>query len=126
VRILALDDELMFRTMYEDFFGMQHGVTVDTVATVADALARLDGDDYDVVITDFYLNRADGEGDGRDLVDTLVQRGRGELIVVGSGSTNERIEVELREKGVARVFSKPFRFDELWAFIEGNAPNRNG
>ena len=118
MRILALDDEVTYRSMYEDFFGMQDGVEIVTVSTVAAAVSELEKGEFDFVISDFYLNRAEGEGDGRDLVDVIVNGSRKERVIVVSGSTTKRVEEELLQKGVLRVFSKPFSFSEIWNFLQ--------
>ncbi len=121
MRILALDDEVTYRSMYEDFFGMQDDVEIVTVSTVAQAVAELEKGEFDFVISDFYLNRAEGEGDGRDLVDVIVSGNRKERIIVVSGSTTKRVEEELLEKGVLKVFSKPFSFTEIWNFLSSQS-----
>ena len=118
MRILALDDEVTYRSMYEDFFGMQDGVEIVTVSTVAAAVAELEKGEFDFVISDFYLNRAEGEGDGRDLVDVIVNGSRKERVIVVSGSTTKRVEEELLKKGVLKVFSKPFSFSAIWNFLQ--------
>ena len=118
MRILALDDEATYRSMYEDFFGMQDGVEIVTVSTVAQAVEELEKGEFDFVISDFYLNRAEGDGDGRDLVDVIAGSDRKERIIVVSGSTTKRVEQELLDKGVLKVFSKPFSFTEIWTFLE--------
>ena len=118
MRILALDDEVTYRSMYEDFFGMQDGVEIVTVSTVAAAVSELEKGEFDFVISDFYLNRAEGDGDGRDLVDVIVNGSRKERVIVVSGSTTKRVEEELLQKGVLKVFSKPFSFLAIWNFLQ--------
>lgn len=60
-RVLVVEDDEPIRTMLAKVVG-RNGVEVDTASDGAEAIERLDDDEYDAVILDLMMPRVDGFG----------------------------------------------------------------
>ena len=58
-RILAVDDQLYFRVFLEDLL-TQEGYEVETAGGGEEALARLEPQRYDLILTDLIMPGMDG------------------------------------------------------------------
>jgi CheY-like chemotaxis protein len=111
-RALVVDDEASLRevlvTMLEAI-----GVRADGVASGPEALARLEGGPYDLVITDLVMPRMTGW----EVIGAIRERGLGVAVVLASGSISNLEDSRRAEELGVVVLRKPFRIGELAAAV---------
>src|SRR5690606_21683182 len=105
---LVVDDEESIRHVLLLLL-QQRGYAVRAVASAEEALAELERNAYDAVITDVRMPRMDGI--------ELVRRGRAAapetIFLVMSAYGSEELAVEALKAGAADYVAKPLRPDEL-------------
>jgi CheY-like chemotaxis protein len=109
-RVLVVEDEeplarLMCEALAED------GHRVEAVPDGAQALARLAGEDFDVVVSDLRMPVMDGERLVRELGSSGRRRACRVLLVTGDTVSDRPAEVEARTG--LEVLHKPFDLEEL-------------
>jgi signal transduction histidine kinase len=113
-RILLVDDEELLRRSMTRLLKIS-GYTVTVASSVAEATAIL-GDDYqrfDVILCDFLMP----DEDGSVLAERVLRRGeRRPFFVLMSGHPDEQ-RPHLERLGVHGILLKPFRVEELNAFL---------
>lgn len=107
-RILLVEDEVTIRDLLVNVL-LAEGYAVDAVATVAEAMAHLDGPPYTLVLSDWRLP----DGDGLLVVEAGAELGARTMIMSGylfqmPGGRAERHE----------TLMKPLRPSELIAAVE--------
>lgn len=108
-RILAVEDDQWLRELVELMLSAD-GHTVRVAATGEDALAELDREPVDVVVTDLAL----GDGlDGWGVAAPAKQRWPGTRVVLATGWGAAVDAAAARARGVDAVVAKPFRRDDL-------------
>lgn len=104
MRILAVDDEPAILDFLDAFFERRHE-RFETARDGEEALSRLSGNAFDVLITDLYMPRMDGH--------ELVRRARAEqpnlVCVVLTGQGNSRDSIAAIKEGVFDYIEKPVR-----------------
>ena len=90
-RILVVEDDFEVRLVIENIL-LFSGYEVVALATAASALAMLDGERFDLVITDLKL----ADGDGMAVADTAAMLGTKALLITGYTSLRptERLRVK--------------------------------
>ena len=112
-RILVVDDEQSMQEFLEIFL-RREGYEVQTAGDVDTALAYLESDDFDLIITDMQMP----EKTGLDLIlaaqdvspETLM------IVVTAFGTTDSAISA--MKEGAYDYLTKPFKVDELRIVIE--------
>ena len=118
--LLVVDDEPDLRTLYELTL-MREGYELETAASVADALARLQRRHFSAVITDMRLP----DGSGLDLLHWMEQQGREEktLVITAYGSAENAVEA--LKAGAYDYLTKPVdlrQFRQVVASALGRQP----
>lgn len=112
-RILIVDDEQSMREFLEIFFRRQ-GYEVATAASVDEALAEINGRDFDLVISDIQMPGRTGiellKILRRDFPDILV------IMITAFGTTETAIEA--MKDGAYDYITKPFKVDEIRLVVE--------
>jgi two-component system, cell cycle response regulator len=101
-RILAVDDQLYFRSFIEDLLA-QEGYEVVTASTGEEALERLERERFDVVVTDLVMPGIDGSV----LVRRIKERVPDQEIVVVTGVGDVKTAVEAMKLGATDYQLKP-------------------
>ncbi len=112
-RLLLVDDESEIRELAVDFFGSA-GYHLDLATSGNEAIARLENQDYDVVITDLIMP----DGDGKKVVSWIVGNKPYVGVVVMTGYGSVESAVSLMKMGAADYILKPFMLDELKVVID--------
>ena len=60
MKVLLVDDDPMFLELSKTFLEVFHGITSDTVNSAREALAKLEKDSYDVIVSDYDMPFIDG------------------------------------------------------------------
>lgn len=89
------------------------GHSVDCVATVSEALAALDGVEYDIVLTDLGLP----DGSGTIVCESARLAGARVIVMTANPVAAQLPEVRIAAEAVV---SKPFDFDQLVALLDRN------
>lgn len=109
LRVLAVDDEPALAHLVKLLLETR-GHSVDTVTSAEDALERLEGEPFDVVVSDFGL----GNGmNGRALAREVAARWPGIRFVLATGWAATVDEEEARADGISLVLPKPYTGESL-------------
>jgi len=101
-RILAVDDQLYFRVFIEDLL-REEGYAVTAAAGGADALARLEAERFDVVVTDLVMPGMDGI----ELVQRIKERWREQDVIVVTSVGDLRTAIDAMKLGASDYLLKP-------------------
>lgn len=112
-RILAVDDQLYFRTFLEGML-VEEGYEVETACDGKQALHAVERESYDIVITDLVMP----EMDGRELVEKLKERIPDQEIIVLSGVGDVETAVGAMKFGATDYLLKPIDRAALIAAVE--------
>jgi two-component system response regulator AtoC len=111
--LLLVDDEGTFRTGVAEWLAGQD-FEVTEASTVAEALDRLEGFAYDVVLTDLKLP----DGDGTRILEAARARYPEIVVIVVTGHGSIRAAVDAIRQGAADFVTKPFQLAELDLALE--------
>ncbi len=107
-RILLADDESMIRESLAEVLG-QEGYEVDTAADGTAALAAVDGNDYDVVITDLRMPGADGLA----VLRRVRERAPRTLVLLVTAYASIETAVEALRQGAHDYILKPLIVEDV-------------
>jgi CheY-like chemotaxis protein len=104
--VLIVDDERHIAEMIQSLLD-RYGYSAAIAESGEEALQLLERGDFDVVITDHFLDR--GELCGLDLVQAVEKTGRAIPFLVATACVDDEILDSLREHPLVReLFRKPF------------------
>jgi two-component system response regulator PilR (NtrC family) len=106
--LLIVDDEAALREAIAERLG-DHGFIVEQAASGEEALERLAGFAFDVLLTDLRLPGIDG----RQVLDAAVERYPELVAIVITGFGTVKDAVEAIKHGASDFITKPFQFDAL-------------
>jgi two-component system, NtrC family, response regulator PilR len=111
-RLLVVDDEPDLRTLYELTL-VREGYDVECASSVTEAWAMLQGQAYQLLITDMRLP----DGTGLDLLRQLEQAGRHEKAVVITAYGSAENAVEALKAGAYDYLTKPVDLKQFRAVV---------
>ena len=106
-RILVVDDDETIRDTLYDLLAEEHDC--QTAETAEQALARLEVDDYDVVLTDISMPGLSG----LELLGQVRQRYPNTPVIIISGIADQEHAQGLIRLGAFEYLLKPFRIEVL-------------
>jgi signal transduction histidine kinase/DNA-binding response OmpR family regulator len=112
-RVLVVDDEEYNRAYYQDCLALD-GHRVTAAASGADALAALDHEAFDVLLTDVSMPGMSGW----DLVAAVRDRGLAITVLLISGWGAQADDPRVRDLGVAEVLSKPLDVEDCRSAVQ--------
>jgi two-component system, NtrC family, response regulator HydG len=107
-RVLVVDDEPALRYTLSEILG-DEGLEVTTAKDGAEALAALDAQPIDLVVSDLVMPNVDG----LELLATLAQRPDAPGVVLVTAHGDERLAVQAMRLGALDYLPKPFQADEV-------------
>ena len=107
-RILAIDDEEFFRTLYRDLLEGE-GYYVRSAANGREALEALRGEDFDLVVTDIQMEGMDGLA----VTEEVRRFNPAQEIMVVTGQQGVALAVEAMKRGVSEYLLKPVHPEEF-------------
>jgi two-component system chemotaxis response regulator CheY len=120
-RILLVDDDPLIAELVVDMLGMD-GHEVDTAANGIEALEKLQGQRYDLIVTDLHMPKMDGSGFYRELLQRQAHPSMKIIFLTGTtgGSEEQRF---IAENGLPLLL-KPFNMAQLMDLVHRvlNAP----
>jgi diguanylate cyclase (GGDEF)-like protein len=113
-RILAVDDQLYFRVFLEDLLA-QEGYEVETAGSGEEALARLESQRYDLILTDLIMPGMDGG----ELVQRVKARLPDQDLVVVTSVADVHTAVDAMKLGAIDYLLKPIDKSALLRAVGG-------
>ncbi|HEX3281660.1 MAG TPA: response regulator [Pyrinomonadaceae bacterium] len=105
--LLIVDDDSLIRDTLHELFSETH--ECHTADRAEQALAYLDLETYDVVLTDISMP----ELSGRELLKQIQAKHPATPVIVISGLSNEADARALLDSGAFAYFAKPFKLEDL-------------
>ena len=109
-RILVVEDEMLIVMMIESMLGDLGCESVTTAATVAQAIALIDGRTFDAAMLDVNLKGTNS----RRVADALAARGVPFFFSTGNGGHHT-----MDGYGDRAILKKPFIYEDLAAILKG-------
>jgi len=92
----------------------EKGYTVDAVSTTGEAIERLDGRSYPIVISDIYID----EGTGLDVLNAAKRNNPNSAVILMTGRGTVETVMQATRGGVFDYIAKPFDLDVMIDAIE--------
>jgi len=108
LRVLVVDDEKLVRWSLEQKLSRE-GYTVETAASAEEALERVRGSDFDLVLLDIRLPGMDGV----KALQEIKKLDREIAVIMLTADTGIANAVECMRLGAHNYLCKPFEFDEV-------------
>jgi len=108
-RILAVDDEPHMLELLERIVEEKTEYRIRTTSNSLEVPRLLDGDAYDVVVTDLKMAGMDG----LDVLRTVHERGRGERVIIITAFGTLDSALSALSLGVFDYITKPFKKEEF-------------
>ena len=105
--LLIVDDDSLIRDTLHELFSETH--ECHTADRAEQALAYLDVETYDVVLTDIAMP----ELSGRELLKQIQSKHPATPVIVISGLSNEADARALMDLGAFAYFAKPFKLEDI-------------
>ncbi|RIK78982.1 MAG: sigma-54-dependent Fis family transcriptional regulator [Planctomycetota bacterium] len=112
-RILIVDDHADARRSMADILAHADH-RVDCAASAAEALARLDGESYDVIVTDLNMPGMSG----LELIRHLERRPHGAQVLMVTAYASVATAVEAIRHGAFDYIEKPFTVEQLESLVD--------
>jgi len=103
--ILVVDDDDVIRDTLCELFSADYAC--QTAATAEDALAKLEGRAFDVVLTDISMPGLDG----RELLNKVMELYPATPVIIISGHSDQEQAESLMSRGAFDYLLKPFRLE---------------
>jgi DNA-binding NtrC family response regulator len=110
--ILIVDDDNLVRDTLRDLLSLSH--ECHTADRAEQALAYLEVERYDVVLTDISMPGLSG----RELLRYIQAKHTMTPVIVISGMSNEEDARDILNAGAFAYFAKPFKLDEIEEAVE--------
>src|SRR5579872_4615351 len=107
-RILIVDDESGIRESLGAALG-DEGYHVDTVGSGEECIARLDSEEFDLILLDVWLTGMDG----LDTLERLQSRDNAPMVVMISGHGNIETAVRATKLGAFDFLEKPLSIEKV-------------
>ncbi len=107
-QLLVVDDEEVARRNLEHILSKEN-YTVDTAADGVEALARLRESSYDVILTDFKMEKVDG----MEILEKTKSIAPHTQVIMITGYATIDTAVEAMKKGAFHYLAKPFKLDDV-------------
>lgn len=119
MRILVVDDDAIFRQELSELL-TDEGHAVSVAPSVVKALEAMEGDEFDVVLTDLKMPRQSG----LQLLRDVRARWPRTLVIMITGFATVETALEAMKLGAFDYVRKPFRIEQLRATLEQAAQER--
>ncbi|MHB8880948.1 MAG: sigma-54-dependent transcriptional regulator [Thermodesulfovibrionales bacterium] len=111
--ILVVDDEVVARRNLDHILSKEN-YTVVTAANGAEAFEKLSQAEFDVVLTDFRMEKIDG----MEVLAKIKARSPNTEVIMITGYATIDTAIEAMKKGAFHYIPKPFKIDEVRATVK--------
>lgn len=108
IKILIVDDEELIREILSEAFTL-YGANVDLADSGFDAMAKIQKNTYDMVITDIRMPN----GDGIYLLESIKKLNSPLPKLFVCSAYNDLTEDKIKDLGILKIFTKPFELGLL-------------
>jgi DNA-binding response OmpR family regulator len=108
-RILIVDDDREFRTLLAGALKKMGDFLVDDAESAEDALQKIEGEAFDVVLVDLNLPKMDG----LELITRMVNLRPNIFTILVTGCASIESAVEAMKRGASDYLTKPFELEEI-------------
>jgi two-component system response regulator PilR (NtrC family) len=112
-RLLVVDDERSMQEFLEILF-RREGYEVATAGGVDEALAQLENDEFDLVITDVSMP----ERSGLELLHAVREHSPETLVIMITAYASAETAIKAMKEGAYDYVTKPFKVDEIRLVVE--------
>jgi two-component system response regulator PilR (NtrC family) len=112
-RVLVVDDERSMREFLEIFFRSE-GYDVTTAAGLRDALLHVEGNDFDVVVSDIQMP----DGSGIDLLHAVHEASPETVVIMMTAFASTETAIAAIRDGAYDYITKPFKVEEMRIVVE--------
>jgi DNA-binding NtrC family response regulator len=119
-KILIVDDEIALRQSLTILLA-RHGYSVETASSATEALTLLEGERFDLVITDLRMK----EMNGLELLNRIKAKYADNEVIIMTAFGSIGGAVEAMKAGAFDYVTKPFKNDQLLVVIEKALERRN-
>ena len=112
-RILIVDDERSMQEFLEIFFRGE-GYDVEVAGEVASAIAHIENDDFDIVISDIQMPG----GSGSEVLRAVQQHSPETMVIMITAFASTETAITAMKDGAYDYISKPFKVDEIRIVVE--------
>jgi two-component system response regulator AtoC len=112
LRALVIDDDKLIRWSLQEIC-VQAGHVVETAALPTDALAKAESTQYDLIFSDFELEKNSVVA----MIKSLHHLQPEAVLVILSGSQRSRIESQLSGLPIFKFIEKPFEAEEIRTLV---------
>lgn len=126
VRILLVEDDLSARQLLSDILAVDEGAEVIAVASIREALAAIEQQPIDVLISNIILPDGDGCMLIRQVRTLTVEQGGQIPAIAVTAAANDRNRTELLAAGFQDYLFKPFDVEHLIAGVANLARLHRG
>jgi DNA-binding NtrC family response regulator len=113
LKLLVVEDDSAVRTTIVTFLELE-GYAVDAVSSTREALERLHGDAYPIVISDIYLD----ERTGLDVLRAARERDPDCAVILMTARGSMETVMAATQNGAFDYVAKPFELDDMLATIK--------
>jgi len=117
--ILVVDDELSMRKFFEVTL-QREGYKVLCADSVTEGRAMIDGQNYDLLLSDIKL----GDGQGLDLLIHSKEKDPDVPVIMMTAYASPETAVEAMKQGAGDYLTKPFNVDEVRVVVRNNLRTR--
>lgn len=118
-KILLIDDEELLTKSFSKLLEKQ-GYEVYTVKNGADAIAMVEGEDFDLLISDIRMPGQNGVEVVKEIEKLMEKMGKAKFpVIFVTGFADEKIEEEAKKLKPLAYLMKPFDVSELMKVIKG-------
>lgn len=103
--ILVVDDDDVIRDTLHELLSADY--SCQTASTAEEALAKLEAQRFEVVLTDISMPGLDG----KELLEKVVEMYPGTPVIIISGHTDQEQALSLMNRGAFDFLLKPFRLE---------------
>ncbi|MDA8136649.1 MAG: endopeptidase La [Desulfobacteraceae bacterium] len=119
--VLIVDDEKMTRMNLSHVLSKE-GYAVETDSSGSDALERLSGRHFDLVITDLKMDKVDG----LMLLDTIKKNSPSTEVIIITGYATVLTAVDAIKRGSFHFIAKPLKLDEIRSTVKSALSKKTG
>ncbi|HEX8736923.1 MAG TPA: sigma-54 dependent transcriptional regulator [Pyrinomonadaceae bacterium] len=119
-RLLIVDDKEQMRDVLQKFLAAE-GYRIETAASGKEALEKISGENYNLILTDIKMPGMDGN----ELLAEILKRDSDAVVILMTAFGSIEAAVSAIKRGAADYISKPFQMDEVLLRISRALKERN-
>ena len=120
-KILIVDDEREIRTLLSKALTKHGGFQIDVSENGEEALKKMEGDQFDLVLTDLMMPKMDG----LELISRVAASQPNTLTVLMTGHVSIDSALEAMKRGASDYLTKPLNLDEMFIRLRKVLEERN-